>query len=297
MRRMLPIVLLVIGSAALAGEPLRVMTYNTWVGFDRKATLAEATEWLESKDLDILALQELKGFSGERLQEAALGWGHGDAVIYKRKGGWPQGLTSRHPIELVEQIEPGSEAGLRGTLYCRTAGYHVFVVHFNPRNYHHRRLEAEAVVKRVKPLLAAGERVIVLGDFNAHSRADRHELESRKALLKGWRAKERSNKDYHAFGEGGQLDYSVMEMFFQAGLVDPAVPSPGTFPTRVLAPDDGDTAHAAKLQRIDFILIDPLTAGEGTRTESPRDAVLDRISDHYPVLLEVPSRPTAAKQE
>jgi len=78
------------------------------------------------------------------------------AVIFARKGGFPQGLTSKTPIKKIKQIQP----------------------------------ENKAVADRVKPLVDAGEKVVVLGDFNAHAIADNEFLSSQIALLDKWRAKE-----------------------------------------------------------------------------------------------------------
>jgi endonuclease/exonuclease/phosphatase family metal-dependent hydrolase len=211
--------------------------------------------------------------------------------MFKRPGGWPQGLTSGYPIEYVEEVVPEVGKGLRGTLYCQTAGIHFFVVHFDPHNFHKRQVEAKAVVERIAPLLKAGKAVIVLGDFNAHSAVDAEGLEKQTELLERWRIKEREKPGYHAFDNNGEVDYSVMQMFLEAGLVDPAENPPGTFPTRILSPDDDEEGHAAKVHRIDFILVDPGTARRVVKMSFPRDAALDTISDHYPVLLELAPQP------
>jgi len=261
------------------------MSYNVWLGFDRKQNLDKATTWIAAQHTDVLALQELKGFSQERLETAAKKWGHPHALIYERKGGFPQGVSSKTPIELVEQIRPEGADNLRGTLHCRTAGIDFFVVHFDPRNFLRRRLEAAAVTKRAAPLVEAGKPVIVLGDFNAHSDRDREMLEARPELLEMWRQKEKEEKNFRAFDNDGRPDFSVLRTLLDAGLADPATTPRGTFPTRILAPDESPEQHAARLERIDFILADPGTMKRGATLSFPRDQVLDEISDHYPVLL------------
>ena len=271
--------------AVLAAEaaPLKVMTYNVWLGFNKKKNLAAGTEWIKSQNTDVLALQELKGFGQERLEEAAKAWGHDHALIFDRKGGFPQGLTSKTPIEKIEQIQPENNPKLRGTLHCKTAGIHFFVVHFDPRNYLNRQKESAAVAERVRPLVAAGEKVVVLGDFNSHSPADRDFITGQTALMEKWREKEGGKK--RSFNKDGDLDFSVMQTLFDAGLIDPAAESVPTFPTRLLFPDLSDADFAGIGQRIDFILVsDPLKSGT---LSYPRDEALNRISDHYPVVLEL----------
>lgn len=261
-------------------EPFRVMTYNVWLGFNKKQHLEEGAQWIAAQDCDVLALQELKGFNQERLAVAAKKWGHDYVVIFDRKGGFPQGLTSKTPIELVEQIMPNNDPKLRGTLHCKTAGMHFLVVHFDPRNLSRRKVESAAVVKRVRPLLEAGEKVIVLGDFNDHSAADKPVLQNQSALIEKWRAKEKK-----VFNDAGELDFSVLQGFFDAGLVDLSKAPPPTFPSRLLFPDTPKAEFGQMGHRIDFILVSQALAGGSIRY--PRDGKLDAISDHYPVILEL----------
>ena len=287
MRIMLFLFLSLLAIGIEAKEPLRIMTYNVWVGFNKKQTLDAGAQWISGQDVDVLALQELKGISSELLEATAKEWNHSYTNVLKRPGGWPQGLSSRFPIEEADQIQPEGGKGLRTTLYCQTAGIHFFVVHLNPHDYRKRQLEAAAVVKHVSPLIAAGERVIVLGDFNALSKRDAEKLSRKTELLASWRVKQEERPGYRAYNSASELDYSVMQLFLDAGLVDPAIDPVDTFPTRVLSPEDTKEEHEAKLRRIDYILVDPVTASKPLKLFHPRDNELDEISDHYPVMLEM----------
>ena len=61
----------------------------------------------------------------------------------------------------------------------------------------------------------------------------------------------------------------------------------GTFPTRILSPNEPFADHTQKLHRIDYILTH-LNAPWATATVSfPRDPILDILSDHYPVILDL----------
>ncbi|WP_168433132.1 endonuclease/exonuclease/phosphatase family protein [Pontiella sulfatireligans] len=270
-------------AVSVVAEPFQMMTYNVWLGFNKKQNLEEGAKWIASQECDVLALQELKGFDSERLEAAAKKWGHPYALIFDRKGGFPQGLTSKTPIERIEQIMPNNDPRLRGTLHCKTAGMHFFIVHFDPRNYLRRQKEAAAVADRVEVLVEGGEKVIVLGDFNAHSVADKEAMASKTPLLEKWRAKE--GGALRAFNENGELDFSVLQSLFDAGLVDPSRNPVPTFPTRLLFGEMPAEEFAGLQQRIDFILVSPPLAGGTIRY--PRDPALDQISDHYPVVLEI----------
>jgi exodeoxyribonuclease-3 len=273
-------------TASVCAEPLQVMTYNVWLGFNKKQTLPAGIEWIAAQNINVLALQELKGFNQQRLADAAKQWGHDYSVIFDRKGGFPQGLTSKTPIEKFAQIQPEGNPSLRGTLHCKTAGIHFFVVHFDPRNYLNRQKEVAAVAAALQPLLAADEKVIVLGDFNAHSIADKEFLEEQTVLLEKWRAKEAEEKSHRAFNKAGELDYSVLQALFDVGMIDPAETPQSTFPSRLNFPDTPQAEFEGLQQRLDFILVSE-NLQAGSETEYPRAAALDTISDHYPLLLEL----------
>lgn len=280
--RLLPLAL----ALNLCAEPLQVMTYNVWLGFNKKQTLPAGIEWLKTQEVDVLALQELKGFKQQSLEATAKQWGHDYAVIFQRQGGFPQGLTSKTPIEKLGQIQPDGKASLRGTLHCKTAGIHFFVVHFDPRNYLNRQQEVAAVAAVAQPLIEAGERVIVLGDFNSHSSRDLDFLKGQTALMEKWRSKETEKKGSRSFNESGELDTSVLQTLFEIGMVDPAENPKSTFPTRILFPDTPDVEFDGMQQRIDFILVSE-NLENGSETLYPRDAAVHQIADHYPVLLKL----------
>ena len=269
--------------SSMSGD-LKIMTYNVWYGFEGKKNLDVGSKWIKSQDTDVLALQELKGFNKEQLSRAAHKWGHKYSVLSSRPSGFPLGLTSKMPIRVYEEINPGP--GYRLTLHCEIAGIHYFVVHFNPQNYRKRLVEAAAVANKVKALISSGEKVIVLGDFNAHSRMDKEVLSSQKYLLDKWGAKEKQNKKFKQLTEKGEVDFSVMDEFFNVGLKDLSRTSNRTFPTKILAPEDSVEQHKAKLQRIDFILVSPELAKKKAQIIYPEEERLHKISDHYPVILD-----------
>ena len=77
----------------------------------------------------------------------------------------------------------------------------------------------------------------------------------------------------------------MLQTLFDAGLVDPAIDAVGTFPTRLLDSDITDDELNSLMQRIDFILVS--THFPKCVVSYPRDSILDKISDHYPVVLQV----------
>ena len=124
---------------------LRVISYNIWNGFEwgkageRKQN---AIAWINSQKPDVVALQELNGYTREALLEDAREWGHSYAEIVKTAG-YPVGLTSNKPIEVKERILENMH---HGALHCTTWDIDFIVVHFSPFSYQKRQEEAQIVL-------------------------------------------------------------------------------------------------------------------------------------------------------
>lgn len=274
----------------LHAEVLNIMTYNVWYGFNKKQSLALAQEWLNEQNIDVLALQELKGFNQTSFSSASKAWGHNYSILNPRTSGFPQGLSSNQPIEFIGMIKPEGK-GYRETLHCKTHGIHFLVVHLNPHNYLKRLVEAKAVTTKAKELMENGDKVVVLGDFNTHSDIDREFLNKQQFLIDKWQNKEKAKKSFRQFDENGEIDFSVMNTFMNSGLKDHYKKSIKTFPTKILAPQDSDAEYSQKWQRIDFILTSPSLKDFSPVISYPEDENLHKISDHFPVKLSLESPP------
>ena len=74
---------------------LRVMTYNIWNGFEwdkDTARKARCMAWIRSHAPDVLALQELCGYTEEQLRRDALKWDHAYVQLLKTEG-YPTALS------------------------------------------------------------------------------------------------------------------------------------------------------------------------------------------------------------
>ena len=266
-------------------EVLRVMTYNIWYVFAHGEEIEAGKEWVDSQTPDVVALQELTHIRSETLQGLADGWGHPHSSLLKTSG-FSVGLTSRWPIEVVEKRLEGMH---HGYLHAKTAGVHYFAVHLSPFRWEVRTAEADILLGKIRPLLDAGERVVVLGDFNANTVADKEWLEADADWLAA-RLKSDTDNDHVQNLKDGRPVYGAMRKFLSAGLRDtitPGVPltvaARSTFPTGV----SGDKATAPSSgQRIDYILVDKGLFGRLKRAWIPRDGVVNRTSDHYPVIAD-----------
>ncbi|MCF7975396.1 MAG: alpha-L-fucosidase [Phycisphaerae bacterium] len=239
---------------------LKVMTWNVLYSFNHGKATEQGIHWIKDQAPDVIALQELNGNTAQSLQHMAGQWGHDHSVILKEQG-FPVGLTSNRPIEVVEKQVEGFH---HGYLHCKTWGIHFFVVHFWPSKPN----ESEWILKRIRPLLDAGEKVIVLGDFNNRSRRD-------------------SETDAHVNDPDACL---ITDRFEAAGFVDTThrhdPQASYSFGSPVLIPQWAKTMAdvLAKRQRIDFIFADSQLSQHSVSGTILHSDALDTISDHYPVV-------------
>lgn len=248
-----------------AEDTLKIVNWNVLYGFNHRKSVEGASRWLDTQEPDVIAFQELNGLSEKSLSEYGSNWGHPYAVTHK-KGGFPVGLTSNNPIEVIERASKGFHHGF---LHCKTYGIHFFVVHFWPG----KSKEVDEILNRVAPLLEQEEKVIILGDFNGCSRKDEAFLVANAKLRK--------------------RDYTFVDKVESKGFVDivykhdseakVSCPSPITIPRW-----SKDMAELKlKRYRIDFVFADRILA-EGSRSGTISLAEeIDTISDHYPVIVEL----------
>jgi exodeoxyribonuclease-3 len=266
-------------------KTLRVISYNTWYVFNHKKEVAAGKKWMKEQTPDIVALQELTGIKPALLQSFAESWGHKHSSLLKSSG-FSVGLTSRYPIETVEK---GLKNMHHGFLHLRSGGVEIFVVHLSPFKWEVRQREANILTSKIKPLVEAGEKVMILGDFNALSPADASILDKDKEGLEKALASDAKHGHVRNLKDG-KFEFGVMQSFFDAGLIDTAKGKlPRTPLERISCPtgvfEDKRTA-SKKGKRIDYILTGPQLHKMVTQTSIPRKDELNRISDHYPVVVD-----------
>lgn len=155
--------------AEQAGPPLKVITHNVWYGFTKKAQPRHELwlSWMRDQSPDVVALQELNGYSQEQLEADAKAWGHNHTVLLKEDG-FPTGITSKYPISEVRRIRESMHHGL---IRCRIKGLWFYVVHFHPSNFAKRIEEAAILAEDIKNL-PDDAKIILAGDFNGFSPAE-----------------------------------------------------------------------------------------------------------------------------
>ena len=252
---------------AVGAKKLKILNWNVLYGFNHGKSIEAGSNWISEQAPDVLALQELNGNTAASLAEKAAVWGHQYSAIHKEKG-FPVGLTSNAPIEIIERVVEGFH---HGYLHCKTHDIHFFVVHFWPKKDH----EAAAIIEKIKPLLEANQKVVVLGDFNTHSHNDAKFLANSAKV----------NPLYDvvkSFESTGFVDL-VHKHDSQVRQANYSFPSPITIPKWTKTIEE----LKSKRQRIDFIFASKSLASHSTSAKILISEELDSISDHYPVLVEL----------
>jgi endonuclease/exonuclease/phosphatase family metal-dependent hydrolase len=268
--------------AAAADESLRVVSYNVWYGFTKvPERKADYLAWMKEQKPDVVSLQELNGYTADKLKADATAWGHAHSEILK-EGGFPTGITSRFPIEDVRRTREGFHHGL---LRARIRGIYYYVIHLHPSNWEVRGREADLILADIASL-PKGSQVALVGDFNTFSAADReHYAHGKLEPFFGARDEKYKEKNLR----DGKLDYSVIAKFTGAGLVDlehakrgEGYRFTGSFPTKIEKPGDHGSAR-----RLDYVFASPSLAKRVTRAEVVADETTWRLSDHLPVIVDL----------
>ncbi len=285
------ILLLMVNSLHSEGKAtsLRVITYNIWNGFDwGKDSLRyqQALIWINSQNPDIVAMQELNGYTRDKLLVDAKAWGHSYAEILKTSG-YSVGITSNKPIEVKERIMENMH---HGSLHCQTWGIDFMVIHFSPFSYKKRHEEASIISSRLSEIKKQQDKYMVLGDFNAVSPFDADLYKGNKEMMKSLRESESNNEHVRNLLDD-ELEFGVLSTFLSFPLI--YIVQRHTYglderiscPTQVFETQKGEGRHPDS-NRIDYILVSPFLANICTNAKVLNGESTHYLSDHYPVIAE-----------
>lgn len=284
--RSLVLLCLVFGSRLTQADELpatlKVVSHNVWYGFTKKPEprYSHWKKWLAAQTPDVVSLQELNEYTEQKLAADAASWGHPYSVLLKDDG-FPTGITSRYPISDMRRLREGFHHGL---LRCRIAGIWFYVIHFHPSNFA-RRIDEAALLKRdVATLPEDNPRIILVGDFNGFSPADREHYEQDDRLVPFFQQLDSRNPEARNLNNG-RMDYGGIEAIRAQGYTDlierdRAAGSvfQGTFPTPLVSDEDHGTDR-----RIDYIFASKTLEPSVVSACILRDAVTEGLSDHFPV--------------
>lgn len=262
---------------------LKIITHNVWYGFTKKPEPrhTEWLSWMQNQGPDVVVLQELNGYTAERLSAEAYSWGHAHSELLKEDG-FSTGITSRYPISDVRKLR---EAFHHGLMRVKTGGIWIYVVHFHPSNFARRMEEARRLGEDVKQLPEQHPKIVLAGDFNGFSPADKRYYDSDPKLVPFFEwLDERDPKARNL--NNGRLDYGGIEAILAQGYIDTIAhfranegSFTGTFPTELVADENHGTDR-----RLDYIFVSPNLLPAVSEAKILRTPLTETLSDHIPVM-------------
>ncbi len=276
MRKILFFALLLASQVVFGQQQLRVLSYNILEGMITDTTKGKQlfVDWVRNQDPDIFAIQEANHFTDESLAALAKSYGHNYSVLVKQKG-YPTALSSRFPITDIEKV---NENITHGYITAKVNGYNIVVLHLNPHNYEIRRAEINAILTKIKQL-KINKKLIVMGDFNAHSPLDKA-IFADGQLLKRLKDAAVKNPKHRNLVNGEEIDFEVQGKVLDFGMIDIlkhfALSEPANakeiIPTR---------------SRIDYIYVSKDLKSKVLNGRFIRDDFTKKYSDHLPIIIEL----------
>jgi exodeoxyribonuclease-3 len=306
MYRYIAVILLIV--FALSGTPgkaqqsdLKILSYNSLHGFNGDPVVkARYAEWLKKIDPDVIAYQEMIGYSKKDLADFGNLYGHKYSVIMSRESGvdvtHPLAITSKYPITDVKMV---LDSMWHGYLHAKVKGLHVVVTHMAPFTLKDRQKDIREIVEEMRRI-PKNEPVLIAGDFNSFSEADSAQYD--ETLVKSLKKMEgrlepksgtpivKNKTIYRNNLNNGKLDYSVIKTVTDGGYLDAYYLINKKFKNSV--PTRANLKPNSILRRIDFIFVNPSLAKRLVYADILQDGVTDNISDHYPVFVKFKLKPS-----
>lgn len=271
------------GTSVNAQKTVKVLSYNVYWGMKQDSTENKShfAKWIKEQDPDILALQEVNGFTQKKLQAFAESYGHNYAILVKEPEpdgsiSFPVAITSKYPIVNVQRIKDNL---IHGLIVAEIDGYHYLVTHFHPFSAKKRGYEIDLVLAHAKSKPDA--KWLLMGDINSPSPLDKSEYDN--GLFLAHARAETKKKPHYKNLTNDQLDYSIQQRILDASFVDALkmyYPQfTPTCPTKLIYD------QSPLPLRYDMMYISSNMKGQVTKCEIIKDQFTDWYSDHYPVML------------
>lgn len=255
-------------------KELKLLSYNVLQGLQNNDTIKDMyVEWVKQVNPDIVAYQEMNDFTQKDLEKFALRYGHAYAIQSKVEG-FPVALTSKYPIVNVQKVVDNM---WHAYLYANINNMHFMVIHFSPFSYKKRQKEVCEILARAN-LIPKGEKVAIMGDFNALAEIDAPNYSEDMLLAK----KEDEMKHAHKRNlNNGDFDYTVTNAMLDAGYIDLIK----KFHPEFVYSIPSKKYRSKFVSRIDFVWANEELAKQVTSANVIYDEATEQMSDHYPLLV------------
>ena len=243
---------------------MRIVGANVYEGCWEEEKFGRLVEFVGQHNPDVVGILEANEWDEGRLAELASKTGYEHYFFGQANSDYDLALMSRLPVK-ADNLPTGFK---HTCIKAEIGGVRLFLVHLSPDNEDARLREVEVLLGHIGK---NPQRTILMGDMNSLSPADREAYERDGLWQKCVGA------GVAKFGETG-LRYEVVQKLLDAGLVD--VGDGYTTPT----PVNVDKYHLAPL-RLDYVLVSPDLVSKVQNFAVVRDAVTERMSDHFPVMV------------
>ncbi len=263
---------------------IKILSYNVLYGLQKDSTNIDNYKKLIAKlKPNIVATQEMNGWTQKSLEQLAHSYGHPYALQSKEEG-FPVALTAQYPLVNFKKV---TENMWHSFIYAKVEGLHIFVIHFSPFSYKKRLEEVETIIAHTYDIPST-EPILIMGDFNSL-----YELDTKyygDKILKS--ALDQEEKHVHIRNlNNGRLDYSVLNKLTKAGFKDAFGLKNLDFMSTIPTYKDGNGVIKATLEgnprRIDFIFLNETATKRLVSSTIIKDDLTHLISDHYPVFIEL----------
>jgi exodeoxyribonuclease-3 len=268
---------------------MKFISYNVLHGFNNDKVLEQRyIDWISKENPDVIAYQELNGYTQDSLEKLGKKYGHPYAILNTGVT-HPLGITSRYPIVMVQQVTTNM---WHSYLYGNINGIHFFVTHLSPFEVDVRRADIDRILAHAK-LIPTNEKIVIAGDFNALAAVDsaNYGESLRTALLKtdgklqpkSGTAILKFKTIYYNNLDNGQLDYTVTNRMLQAGFKDTYYLTNTRY--QHSSPTKEHSAEHGRKIRIDYIWVNQAMAGQIKSAGILQNEQTNQLSDHYPVYI------------
>jgi exodeoxyribonuclease III len=251
---------------------VEIMSYNVLDGANR--TIPPLVRTVQSKDPDVLAIQEANGWEEEdgripRIVSEQTGLPY-YYLSLSTQSVYHTAFFSRFPIEYVEAIPGFRNSALLAVVNTEFGPTGFCNAHFSPFGEDHRLPELKGALNA----LSRYKNKVLMGDLNSLSPEDNYDPRMVEEFSEGQLTK---------FTRRGSLRFDVLKRTRSAGFRDSAVETGQNHINTVPTPVNTDPYHTSL--RLDYILLAGPIAQAVRAYEVVKTPDSDQASDHYPIVI------------
>lgn len=262
---------------------IKIISYNILQGMRSDTTEGKQrfVSWIKKNAPDVLALQEVTGFTQSGLESLARAYGHPYAALLIEGEKYPVAITSKYPVTNVRKVTDNMD---RGFIQADILGQTFVVLHLSPFDYRTRKIEIDLVLANVhsQPHI---KNWILLGDFNSFSPVDSDAYTDGRLIANLKKYEEKYSPIKKLID--GKIDFSTISTVLENGFYDALKVHHKGFvktvhPKKFHPPNGPDVPT-----RIDYVFVSKTLKNRVKSAEVMVDEFTDQYSDHYPMFTEL----------